>query len=85
MSEEAKMPHARLLTAEGKFVTLAEVLPFDRWPDVLVWGTRLFQFERSNKDDGDDLAEYRECFAWYVIHDSPDDPGALPAEEPDEE
>ena len=78
MSEEEQTPRmakARLLTRDGGFVTCAEVLPFNTWPDVLVWGTRIFQ-KTAEADDTKDQANYFEAFAHYVIYDSSEDPDA---------
>jgi hypothetical protein len=47
-----------LLTATGAFVHSEEILPFNEYPQVIIWGERVFSKTT--------LGEYRECF-FYVI------------------
>jgi hypothetical protein len=48
----------KLLTQSGEFVRDAEILPFNEYPAVMIWGDRVFQ--HSNIE-----SEYRECFFIY--------------------
>jgi hypothetical protein len=43
-----------LQTSTGDFVTEAEILPFTSYPDVVIWGERVFKQHHEFK--------YRECF-----------------------
>ncbi len=45
----------KLLTQFGEFVRDAEILPFDQYPSVMIWGDRVFQHSNIQ-------GEYRECF-----------------------
>jgi hypothetical protein len=54
----------RLLTADGHLVTEGEMPPFTARADVIVWGSRVFEFECERKDDG--TLEYGEAFAWWA-------------------
>ena len=49
------------LTVKGDLVKHVHILPFEKLPDVLVWGSRLFQLKSS-----DVLPVYEECFAYFI-------------------
>lgn len=58
----------RLGTWEGNHVADATIPPFQKRPDVLIWGDRVFTHHAEVARDGDDVTqEYRECFAVAVI------------------
>jgi hypothetical protein len=50
----------KLLTQSGDFVRDAEILPFNEYPAVMIWGDRVFQHSNIQ-------GEYRECFSYIVI------------------
>jgi hypothetical protein len=56
------MEPVRLVNAEGKYVTTGMMPPFQRWPEVVQWGSRSFQLE-ANGSAGEPIT-YREvcCF-----------------------
>lgn len=58
------MFQVKLFTQDGGFVANVEIPPFKSWPDVLLWGQRIFQKAQTLDPDG--LATYRECFAYAV-------------------
>jgi len=61
------MIRVRLATRDGSHVADVNIIPFDKLPDVLIWGTRSFAWYCSLSVDGDICrAEYREVFAHIV-------------------
>lgn len=52
------MTFVKLFTASGEFVAEVEIPPFDTFPEVLIWGSRVFRL-------GDDDV-YREAFAFWT-------------------
>lgn len=57
----------RLATKDGAHVADVNVPPFKDYPDVLIWGERVFQFHSAATADGDPCtAEYREAFCFAV-------------------
>lgn len=59
-----ELPTVRLVTSEG-LVAVVPIFPFVKMPGVIVWGERVFAFDR-NRDHGgrEPEPEYREAFAW---------------------
>lgn len=53
----------RLMTSSMELVATGTVPPFNQYPDVLIWGTRLFTFH--HEDTG--VGVYREAFAFYLM------------------
>lgn len=62
------MSKVRLETSNGELVVHGDVPPFVTPPDVLVWGTRVFQLYESECEGA---AVYRECFAVYLTITTP--------------
>ncbi len=58
----------RLVTREDDLVGIFEIPPFQKPPEVVVWGGRVFELDVEKFDDPEDGAacQYRECFM-YVI------------------
>jgi len=56
---------ARLYTSAGEYVCMVKLLPFNEWPDVVVWGTRLFKLQKGTVEN--DVPEYSEAFAVAAI------------------
>lgn len=52
-----------LLTATGAFVHSEEILSFKEYPQVIIWGERVF----SKTAPG----EYRECFFYVIFNQQP--------------
>ena len=55
----------RLETASGEYVCTGEIPPFNEWPAVVLWGTRIFQLVTTQ--DREDAPVYRECFSVAVV------------------
>jgi hypothetical protein len=53
----------KLLTQFGEFVRDAEILPFNEYSAVMIWGDHVFQHSNIQ-------GEYRECF-FYIVVDRP--------------
>lgn len=51
-----------LKTARGEFVKEAEILPFTEYPQVLLWGDRVFML--NPEETG---GKYYECFFAIVV------------------
>ena len=71
----------RLAARDGGHVCDVIIPPFQKLPEVLVWGERFFTFH-TKLDDPEELcvAEYREAFAYCVPPiDYEPDGGAEPA------
>jgi hypothetical protein len=63
----------RLATKDGDHVADVQVPTFQKLPDVLIWGDRIFQFHQDITTADDPCsAEYRECFAFMVPIPLPD-------------
>lgn len=57
----------RLATKDGSHVADVPVPTFQKVPDVLIWGDRIFQFHQELTTADDPCsAEYRECLAYMV-------------------
>jgi hypothetical protein len=54
-----------LKTAQNDFVHETEILDFDEFPAVIVWGTRVFILAYPG------IGEYRECFCYVLPADRP--------------
>lgn len=58
----------QLLTREGKFVADKLIPPFNAWPEVVLWGERVFVFFTNQV--GTDVGQYREAFAVAIVEPS---------------
>jgi len=56
------MVKVKLLTSSGHDVADVEIPPFNKPPDVLGWGTRVFTLYATHED----ALTYRECFSYAV-------------------
>lgn len=69
--------NVRLYNKLGAFVVAAIIPPFDVPPDVLLWNSRVFHFEKKCCDDYDTSltkteptwSRYVESFAFYVLRE----------------
>lgn len=62
------MIRIRLAVRDGGHVADVTIPPFQKLPEVLVWGVRFFSFHSSMSIDGEPCsAEYREVFAYMVL------------------
>lgn len=59
------MTKIRLETDDGRYVANAEMPPFQEWPEVVIWGQRVFQLQTKGKEG--ELTVYREVFAMAVL------------------
>lgn len=58
-----------LQTSDRRHVVTASVLPFKSWPEVMIWGSRIFiKTDRRTKVAGDMVPIYAEGFPWTVLH-----------------
>lgn len=60
----------RLVIENGELVCTGQLPPFDRWPDVLVWGSRLFvrpQHDETAVLDPEAPEEYVEAWAAGLV------------------
>ena len=56
----------RLYTDAGGFVVQAEIPPFNEYPHVLFWGSRVFyRNDLGSAEDG----HYKEAFVYAIIPD----------------
>jgi len=58
------MEKVRLLTKDGGFVTSGMIPAFNDPPDVIVWGSRIFQYD-STDDEREHV--YIEAFSSYLV------------------
>jgi hypothetical protein len=62
---------ACLYTKDGGYVETVNLPPFQQLPDVVIWGTRIFQFKSGldfePKEAKENAPVYVEAFAWAVI------------------
>jgi hypothetical protein len=64
--------HVKLYTDGGapvdseRFVVGGEIPPFDKHPDVLLWGTRIFRFSHAEPDH----LVYVEAFTYALIREA---------------
>jgi hypothetical protein len=75
----------RLEASNSGFAYSTEIPPFDKPPDVLMWGTRVFRYVHERIDTGLVRTHvYREAFAYHLVGSEAevDKPGAsvLPSE-----
>lgn len=56
----------KLFTSSGGSVTEAELPPFNKYPDVLMWGERIFKFERVIPGKPE-WGRYLEAFSFYIV------------------
>jgi hypothetical protein len=56
------MLEIKLETTKGEEVASALMPPFQSLPEVVIWGLRVFMFNRLAAA----VPVYRECFAWCV-------------------
>jgi hypothetical protein len=54
-----------LLTSSGEYVTTVEIPPFQKVPDIIVWGSRMF-VHKVRHGHGEGGADYLEAFAFWV-------------------
>jgi hypothetical protein len=60
----------RLAIRGGGYVADVSIPPFQRLPDIIVWGSRHFTFHAMLPEPEDHCAaEYREGFAYFVPPD----------------
>ncbi len=52
-----------LFTADDGFVAKVYIPPFNKWPDTITWGTRIFGYKRDHHPDGHKQMQYYEGFA----------------------
>jgi hypothetical protein len=55
---------AELLTSDGNRVGFADTPPFNKPPDILIWGERFFQLDKLT--EGHVEPQYREAFTYFV-------------------
>lgn len=70
MSEEQTprvLRPVELLTADGRYVATVEILPFALGPDVVMWGSRIFQRATSHPAP----VTFKECCAAAAFTPSP--------------
>lgn len=66
------MERVRLETSNGGFVCTGTMPAFNQWPEVILWGTRVFQLETKGPEG--ELTVYTEVFAVALVdHDFVDD------------
>ena len=53
----------RLVTEKLEFIHEAEIPPFCSWPEIILWGTRVFALL---KPGGERHATYVECFSYML-------------------
>jgi hypothetical protein len=60
----------RLAVHDGGHVADVSIPPFQKMPEVIVWGQRFFAFHAMLTEPEDSCAaEYREVFAYFVPPD----------------
>lgn len=67
-SNTSPFQNETLYTRDGHEVTTIEVPPFRAMPEVLQWGSRVFQRQEVRLTGGsmDLVWQYRECFCYVV-------------------
>ena len=67
-SDEGPLVKVRLETADGHFVCTGKMPPFVTYPEVVVWGLRVFQLVTVTKTG--EMTKYREVFCSAIVeHD----------------
>ena len=64
------MEKIRLKTKKGEYVTTGLIPPFLEWPEVVIWGERVFQLVSVIPED--QMTTYRECFTVAVVAQTTD-------------
>lgn len=64
---QVQFERVRLENSDGRFVCMAEVLPFDRYPVVLLWGVRVFSLNQVRTPGNVPHTIYREVFASAIL------------------
>lgn len=61
-------------TDETQFVAEVEIPPFNEWPRVLLWGSRVFAHIGDNVPDTEGVIPgyYNEAFAYAIVRDPGD-------------
>jgi hypothetical protein len=62
------MIEVQLVTADGGYVGKFQIPPFQKLPEVLVWGSRVFHLDAPGE-----IPIYREVFAFAIVAELPDD------------
>lgn len=59
------MLRVTLKTSDGALVHRTEIPPFNKYPDVLLWGDRIF-YLRNREDQNSLMGTYIEAFAYAI-------------------
>lgn len=65
------MHEVRLETGDGSYVTTGIMPPFQIWPEVVIWGERVFKMHKAPVNFEPE-AVYREVFYVSIVQTKPE-------------